>query len=677
LKLGIGIDTGGTYTDAVIYDFDSRAILGSAKSLTTKNDLTIGILGAIDGLPAHLAQQAALISLSTTLATNACVEGRGGQAKLIFFGGDAKLIDDVGGNYGLPPASDMYIQESFTQFSGEMEREPDWDLFRSQLASGFDHLDGVGIVEMNAIRNGGFVEKKAKAIFQEAFSQEGAGRDIPVVCGHELFSVLNSLQRGSSTLLNARLFPIIKEFLTAVKKALAIRHINAPLVIVRSDGSLMSEAFASVRPVETLLCGPAASAIGGTQLTPNSVIVDMGGTTTDIAFVTDGAPVTVTDGVSIGGWKTFVDGLYVKTFGLGGDSAIHYDGAKIDKLQLEAYRVIPLCVAAQEYPQIIDNLKALELRRHGSFLYEHYMRIKDISDNARYSAEEKAFCEALAAGPLILTDAAAAIGKDIYTLSRSVERLIKDGIVQICGLTPTDIMHIKGDFDRYCTEASQLAAAFAAYNVSLAVEAFCDLAYDVVKRKMYVHIAKALFENKYPDYMKNGVPKDVERFINDNYEAARAGHAGGLLSTTICTSYALVGMGAPIRVFLADVANMLGTSLVISQHHEVANALGAVMGSISASYTVDIRPKNDGGEIVGYTVYGSHENKAFEELEEALAYANDIAKTGAAAEAVRRGAVGELNITVSQHKEEAEARDFAVYLGTKVTASVVGALGFQ
>ena len=80
MKLGIGIDTGGTYTAAVIYDFENRKILGTAKSLPTKNDLTVGILGAIDGLPADLTRKAKIISLSTTLATNACVEDKGGRA---------------------------------------------------------------------------------------------------------------------------------------------------------------------------------------------------------------------------------------------------------------------------------------------------------------------------------------------------------------------------------------------------------------------------------------------------------------------------------------------------------------------------------------------------------------------------------------------------------------------
>lgn len=230
MKLGIGIDTGGTYTDAVIYNFEAQAILGSAKALTTKEDLTIGILEAIDALPVELVQQAEIISLSTTLATNACVEDQGGRAKLIFFGGDRQVIDQLGSQYGLPPAQDMYIQDSFTTFSGLADREPDWALFRREIETGFDDLDGVGILEINAMRNGAVVEKKAKEIFQQL-------HNIPVVCGHELFSQLNCLQRGASTPLNARLFPVISDFLAAVKKALAARSLHpASLVIVRSDG---------------------------------------------------------------------------------------------------------------------------------------------------------------------------------------------------------------------------------------------------------------------------------------------------------------------------------------------------------------------------------------------------------------------------------------------------------
>jgi len=86
MKLGIGIDTGGTYTDAVIYDFDNRKVVAKGKSLTTKENLEIGIGNALDSLPADLIGQASVLSLSTTLATNASVENKGGRAKLVMIG---------------------------------------------------------------------------------------------------------------------------------------------------------------------------------------------------------------------------------------------------------------------------------------------------------------------------------------------------------------------------------------------------------------------------------------------------------------------------------------------------------------------------------------------------------------------------------------------------------------
>ncbi len=664
MKLGIGIDTGGTYTDAVIYDFESKKVLGSAKSLTTKYDLTEGILGAIDGLPKDLTKQAKMISLSTTLATNACVEDKGGRAKLIFFGGEKDILDKYGKQYGLPPSEDICIQESYTSFSGNTEKEPDWCAFEKAIEQGFENLDGVGIIEMNSMKNGAVNEKKAKEIFEQKYN-------IPVVCGNELFSELNSLRRGASTLLNAGLFPVISEFLASVKKALIARNITPEtIVIVRSDGSLMSEKFASLRPVETLLCGPAASAVGCTHLAnnPNSIVVDMGGTTTDIAFIKNGAPVTVTGGVSIGKWKTFVNGLYVKTFGLGGDTAVHYIG---EKLYLEDYRIVPLCVAAASYPNVLENLKNLKPRKHSKFLYEHYILIKDISQSPRYTDEEKAFCLALKEKPLLISDAAQAVGKDIYTLK--VDRLIKDGVVQLCGLTPTDIMHIKGDFNKYNSEASILGAQFVAANLNVSVEDICNLVYNEVKKKLYINIVKAMLENKYPDYMKNGISVEVEKFIVENYN--EAGNPDKLFSTMFTTGYSLIGVGAPIRVFLEDVAKMLGTQAFIPENYEVANALGAIVGSISASCSIEIQPNNSEENAAGYIVFGKNGNAVFEELEEAIEYAVSEAKENAKAEAKKRGAKGEITVSCEVNTNEVDSRDGAVYLSTIVTAYAVGSIG--
>ena len=678
MRIGIGIDTGGTYTDAVAYDFESGSILGSAKSLTTKEDLIVGILGALDGLPGDLLKQAELVSLSTTLATNACVEDKVGKAKLIFFGGDKKVIEENGRKYGLPSADEIYIQESYTDFWGGTEREPDWELFLDNIGENFNDLDGAGIIEMNAIRNGAVVERKAKKLFMDK-------HDIPVVCSHELFAELNCLQRGSSTLLNAGLFPVIKEFLNAVKAAAKERGINASVVIVRSDGSLMSEEFASVRPVETLLCGPAASVIGGTQLSgeSNCVVIDMGGTTTDIALVKDNIPVTAVDGVSIGKWKTFVNGLYVKTFGLGGDSAVHYGD---NSLILEEYRIIPLCIAAEKYPVIANNLRELLInteQKHMKYLHEHYMLIKDITNilgSSRYTDEEKAFCNALKDTPLIFKEAAAAVGRDIYTLN--VSRLLKEGVVQICGLTPTDIMHIKGDFDRYSSEASMLGARFIAHNLDVSVDELCDLIYDEIKRKIYLNVVKVMLENKDPHYMKNGVNKDIERFINDSYAMAKTAKTGekgelvSLVSTAFESDFSLVGIGAPIHIFLDDVAKMLNTKAVVPKYSGVANALGAVAGNVCAVYTVEIKPSYSAGGITGYTVFGN-DVEVFEHLADAEEYAVKKAREGAYDEALKRGAQGEITVTDSLNTDEAQSKNVIVHLNTSVTAQAVGAVGFR
>ena len=668
MRIGVGIDTGGTYTDAAAYDFDEGRVLCSAKSLTTKNDLTQGILGAIDGLDAEILKKASLISLSTTLATNACVEDRGGNAKLIFFGGEPKVIDESGGKYGLPPSNQIYIQESFTKFSGGTEREPDWELFCASLEKELEGMDGVGVVEMNATRNGAANEKKAKKIISEKF-------DIPVVCGHELFSALNSLQRGAGTLLNARLFPVIREFLFSVKKALAARSVDASIVIVRSDGSLMSEGFAFKRPVETLLCGPAASVLGGVKLTKNSdcVVIDMGGTTTDIALVRGGAPVTAQGGVSIGKWKTFVDGLYIKTVGLGGDSAVHYGGSGV---YLEDYRVVPLCNAASGFPRVRDNLKKMAAlkRNHTHFLYEHYMLIKE-PGASDYTNEEHRLLAALKSdGPLTLEEAASAAGKDIYAFN--AQRLVKDGTINKCGLTPTDVMHIKNDFNAYDGEASLYAARVAAHNLEISVEEYCERVYVEVRRRMFVNIVKALLENKFPDYMKNGIDREAERFILAAFESAASGNRCPLLSLRINTGFKLIGIGAPIRVFIGEIAEMLGAEFEVPENFEVANALGAIMGSVCAEVSVEIKPIDTVAGVAGYTVYGRNENKIFKKLSDAAEFAERDARDGAEAEAAARGAKGILMVNVSRNDSNAAAKDVSIYLGTTVTARAVGSAGF-
>jgi N-methylhydantoinase A/oxoprolinase/acetone carboxylase beta subunit len=669
MKIGIGIDTGGTYTDAVIYDFTSRKILGCSKSLTTRQDLTVGILESLDALPFELVKEAEMVSLSTTLATNACVEDRGGNAKLIFLGIEPKVVDEFGGAYGLPSSNEIYIQDSFTKFSGEIEREPDWDKFRANIRTGFDGLDGVGIIEKNGTRNGGAIERKARDIVRQE-------HDVPVVCAHELFGELNCLQRGASTLLNARLIPIIHEFMQAVKAAMASRGVKATISMVRSDGSLMSDAVAQVRPVETLLCGPAASVIGSAFLgkVKNCLVTDMGGTTTDIALIKDGEPVKAATGITIGRWRTLVDGLYIKTVGLGGDTAVHYNK---EGIFLEEYRIVPLSTAAKTYPHIVDNLVSLPpgMRKFRGHPYEHYTLIKDITGSPRYSDGEKELCTALKERPLIQRELTAK-ARMVGVKSMDLNRLINEGVVQAIGLTPTDVMHIVGDFDKYSSKASLLAAEFASAELGVSVDEFCARVYSQVKKRFYESLVKVMLENKNDGSVNKELGEDIKRSISESYGDANYAADDALVKTLYQTDFALIGAGAPTHIFLDDIARMLATKAVLPKYHEVANALGAIVSNVHATCMVEVALKTESGRSSGYAVYAPLETRYFDALDDAEAFALAQAEQGARREALVRGAQGEVALSSKVDRKEIPIDGSAVFLESRATAQAFGSMGF-
>ena len=254
-------------------------------------------------------------------------------------------------------------------------------------------------------------------------------------------------------------------------------------------------------------------------------------------------------------------------------------------------------------------------------------------------------------------------------------RLIKDGAVIAAGFTPTDVMHIKKDFGAYCAEASSLAAEIIAFNLGISAEELCDFVYGEVKRKLYVNIVKAALENKNEDCMKNGVSKDAEAFINECFREG-AGGRGGLLSVKFESDFALVGIGAPVKIFLPDVAEMLGATAVIPEHFEVANALGAIIGSVAATAAVEIKPNTSAFGITGYTVHGPDGAKIFKDMKAASRFAAAEAERLARAEAVSRGAKGDISVTSSIDDDEAAAKNARIYLGTTVTARAVGSAGF-
>ena len=449
-------------------------------------------------------------------------------------------------------------------------------------------------------------------------------------------------------------------------------------MIVRSDGSLMSEQLSRHRPVETILSGPAASVLGGKGLTDSQdcLIVDMGGTTTDISIVKDGVPVMVHDGIQVGRWQTQVAGVFMDTFALGGDSAIrHVDG----RLELSRRRVLPLSLAAVKWHTIKEDLRQLLAGNKIPVLplHEFLYLVREPKDLSRYNRYERALCEHLKEGPSMLEQASYAIGLDVYRLN--CERLEAEGIVMRCGLTPTDLMHIKGDFTAYDQEAARLAARcflkglpqYPDHDDSLLP--FADEVYDKIKQLLYENIVRILLANRYPKLFENGLDEQLRSMISQRWVQRMEDPAGSFFNLDLTTKAALIGIGAPTHVFLPDVAQALGTRCIIPEHAEVANAVGAILADITTKVQVEISPILTAGGIIGYTVHAPSGRQEYPTLEEASEAATRSAIQSAIEEARRRGALGELSVQTDLSPHVAHAKDgMAVDLGASAVAIATG-----
>lgn len=673
--IGIGIDTGGTYTDIVVYDMENGKVLGSGKTPTTKNHLEVCILKALDSMDQSYIHQAELLALSTTLATNACLENKGGRAKCLMIGMNPESmsnLDQVYGSYGFRDLKELVFIDGKPEHLFEKPEDPDWEELKEKGPEWFRGCRAVGITQIYPDANGGRFEQEAEKILKKEGFQ--------VTTAWNMFHDVDVLRRGAGTLLNARLIPIITDFLDAVRKALAERNLKMPIAIVAGNGNQMAEAVACERPVETLLSGPAASAVGGSVISgePDGILVDMGGTTTDIALIREGEPVLADQGISIGQWRTTVKGLYVDTTLLGGDSEVLFENGRI---LLGKERVIPLSALVQMFPaqkeQIIHRLQALAEsgKKHTRMLHEflvlqnNILADPDLQD--RYTPEEIRICEALRNGPLILEDFAEAAGESVY--KPGTERLEAEGVIMRSGLTPTDMMVLKGDIDMYGEDSARAvreAVRFLIHNTDPEYyrmsgrgktvypvrdhgadagdekktaetgpeEAVADEVYRLVEKKMYRRIVEILIAQQHPGQRRYLEQDGVKRLIDWSFEEARKGGAEDWAGMRIHTDLPIIGVGAPVHIFLPAVAEYLGTRAVIHPFAGVANALGAIAGKVSARVSIHVKADYQGAVPDGFSVTDGKGKHKFEHYEDAEKYAEKTARKLAAEDARRQGA---------------------------------------
>jgi N-methylhydantoinase A/oxoprolinase/acetone carboxylase beta subunit len=628
--LVLGIDTGGTYTDGILLEYHSRKVLASHKSLTTKRDYAIGIEDVIQSIHIEDPSAIQMVSISTTLATNAIAEGKSKPVALLLIGYDPELISsfNLQGRFATPyyhyfsGGHDLYGQE----------KQPlDLPAILTKVGQIKNEVDAIAVSSYFSPLNPEHENRTYTAISRIC--------DLPVVLGHQLSTKLGSVERATTAALNASLLAVLKDFVVAVRRTLEHRQIHAPLMVVRGDGTLMSDEFATQTPVETIHSGPAASAIGGRFLShlDDALVVDIGGTTTDIALIEAGQVSVTEEGAIVADYKTSVEAANLFSIGLGGDSHIALD--RENKIIIGPERVVPLAYLADQYPQqVASRLKALSQRSRSNATpewLEYWFLLRDPPvKNSLKSDHEKALIEFLVDGPRPLPEILKHL--DLFNkVQIAAGRLLREEIVAKAGLTPTDLLHVDGRYATWDNDSASVALdVFCRYQFRESVEVRQQVWSQMTEA--IVHAIITFLSGKNLNLSPLHQDDDIGRWFFYNSLYALHPH----LETQFRLRRPIIGIGAPAGIFLKDVANVLHTDLILPEHHQVANAVGAVAGSVMVSEEIIVYPRvsNDGLEVTGYYVQTKDERQVFEDASDALAHARALSHERALGAALRSGA---------------------------------------
>lgn len=656
----LGVDTGGTYTDAVIVDEAADRVIGKAKSLTTRADLALGIGRAVDAALAQsgvAAADVALVSLSTTLATNALVEGQGGRVALIFVGFDDGDLDRGGLIEALK--GDPVIRMAGGHSHAGTETEPlDLTTLETQLLELGPQVMGFAIAARFATRN------PAHEIAIRDLVRRVTGR--PATCSHELSAQLNGPKRALTAVLNARLIGMIDRLVAACERHLAEIGIDAPLMVVRGDGALISAAMVRERPIETILSGPAASIVGARWLTgaQDALVSDIGGTTTDVALLRGGLPEIDPAGARVGGFRTMVEAVAMRTTGLGGDSEVHLKTeGLVGGLRLGPRRLIPVALLAADHPAMVHATldRALSTETAGEF--DGRFVVPMAGQTGGLTPREHTVLARITE-PMPMAQALTS-----RLEVAALERLVARGLVMISGVTPSDASHVLGRLDAWDATASEKAVRLLGRRRNGAGERFATDAavlaqgiIDQLTSQTVDCLLEAAFDE---DDAFDGQPS--ETLARHPLTTAALGQHKGILQLSARLGVPVIGLGASAPSYYGAVGERLHCEMILPEHAGVANAIGAVVGQVSQRVQAIVTSPAE-GRFTAHLPDGlqqfSDRNTALATLEAAL-----IAEATARA---RAAGAEDLRVTTSRDVREADIEGRTMFIEATITATASG-----
>lgn len=590
MALVIGIDTGGTFTDAVLFDTSAARILAKAKALTTRGDLAIGVAeamrralagaGPADGRAAVAGAGAVgLVSVSTTLATNAIVEGQGGPIAVLTAGFDAGMIARTGIAAALPGTPLAAIPGGHDH-AGEELAPLDLAAAEAFFLRHGAEVDAFAVAAQYSIRNPDHERRLGE------LATRLTGR--PASLSSDLATGLDAPRRALTAALNARLVGRITALVAAIRRAMADLGVQAPLMLVKGDGTLAAADTVARRPVETILSGPAASVIGARVQSglADFVLADIGGTTTDVAVLEDGWPRLDREGAEVGGFRTLVRAVEMRTYGLGGDSEV--DLAADGTILVGPRRVVPVSLAAARRPALTARLQAsLGADEAGGHPARFAIRPFGASapvDGQGLSDRERGLLARIGDEPVPLGDLLADPRQ-----RRAFDRLVAAGRVQVIGFTPSDAHHVTRRQATWDGAAAEAAARLLVRHRRMGradAAAAADFA-RAVEDRVAALSARAVLET---------VTRRPPGVADDLFDAVAAGRKTWRgLAVTLSPPVPVVAVGGPAGLVYPEAARRLGAELRLLPDGDVANALGAAAGPVRGRAVVEVTARGGGG----------------------------------------------------------------------------------
>lgn len=655
--LWLGLDTGGTFTDAVLLNAEQQ-VVASAKSLTTHWDLSIGISGAIRNVLATLPEgshrsDVSLVSVSTTLATNAVVENRFSPTCTLLIGFDdgmeersglsrerGSIVVRVGGGHDATGVESAPLEEA---------------VIDAAVAEHGPRVEAFAVASRFSVRNPAH-ELRARERIRRLSGKS-------VTCAHELSSKLDAPRRALTAALNARLTPQIRHLVEALRHVLEEEGLDAPLMLVKGDGSLIKAGVALECPVETVLSGPAASVVGAGFLTglQDFAVSDMGGTTTDVAVVRNGRPVISADGALIGGWRTMVEAVDVRTIGLGGDSEVLMD--RETRLRVGPRKAMPLSLLAHQHPDILADLRILAAQdRLPDFPAQFAFRNPGRDAPESVQGIDRRIWNALTTTP---QKASEVVGNAAGL--EALRRLADAGLATIAAFTPSDAMHVLGLQSAWNIEAAELGATILgieerngkALRSAATAETISKRTHEhVVRESARIILETALAQDPGIETRDNRFGVLGDRLMEDTIAGTPFSR---LVAGSLSLATPLIAIGAPVGPYYPAVAERLGTSLSIPKHAAVCNAVGAVAGVVST--TIDVVVNQPTFKL--FRVHDPAGARDFDDADAAIGHAEQVARE-LALEAARHAGAADPHVVTQVSEKRAQTPGQADYLAEAV-----------